>query len=290
MKITSTSTNAVKAKPFFMTNFAKSSPMTAVSDNRSVSFDDIPGPHSLRLISKFWGTIPIMGAEVTVSIIQYLLSGGKFFGGILSWGGNKHFFKKFFDVYGPVVRLHGPFGSDVVLLNRPEHANAVFQNEGPYPIRCCLDSVEKYRLEYRRFRQAGPFLMLKMGKPASKFMRVCSLHFKASDYCARYLGVTGGYLKRYLKKNAVPSQNLPKNSVIEGTKSRTRTLRTKPIVHCEKLELLEHHVVEDAVPNEDEEISQGTKYSVDEITTAQSLLLLCDKQVADMCSSEYHYS
>lgn len=62
-------------------------------------------------------------------------------------------------MYGPVVRLHGPFGSDVVLLNRPDHASAVFKSEGPYPVRCCLDSVEKYRLEYRRFRQAGPFLM-----------------------------------------------------------------------------------------------------------------------------------
>ncbi|XP_057651865.1 probable cytochrome P450 301a1, mitochondrial [Diorhabda carinulata] len=124
----------------------------------TISFDEIPGPISLRLISKFWGMIPIMGTEITVSVVQYLLSGGKFFGGILSWGGNAPFFKKFFDVYGPVVRLHGAFGSDVVLLSRPEHASAVFQSEGPYPIRSCLDSVEKYRLQCRNYKQAGPFL------------------------------------------------------------------------------------------------------------------------------------
>ncbi|KAJ8970782.1 hypothetical protein NQ317_003496, partial [Molorchus minor] len=132
---------------------------TSVADSRSVTFDDIPGPYTLRYISKFWSTIPIVGTEVTVSIVQYLLSGGKFFGGILSWGGNRNFFKKFFDQYGPVVRLHGPFGSDVVLLNRPEHASAIFQNEGPYPVRSCLDSVEKYRSQCRRYSQPGPFLM-----------------------------------------------------------------------------------------------------------------------------------
>lgn len=48
------------------------------------SFDDIPGPISLRLISKFWSMFPIMGTELTLSIVQYLLSGGKLFGGVLS--------------------------------------------------------------------------------------------------------------------------------------------------------------------------------------------------------------
>ncbi|XP_050512299.1 probable cytochrome P450 301a1, mitochondrial [Diabrotica virgifera virgifera] len=124
----------------------------------TISFDEIPGPISLRLISKFWSLIPIMGTELTVTVVQYLLSGGKFFRGILSWGGNAPFFKKFFDVYGPVVRLHGAFGSDVVLLSRPEHASAVFHTEGPYPIRSCLDSVEQYRLQCKNYKQAGPFL------------------------------------------------------------------------------------------------------------------------------------
>lgn len=130
----------------------------SIQDIKS-SFDDIPGPVSLRLISKFWNMFPIMGTELTLSVVQYLLSGGKFFGGVLSWGGNAQFFEKFFKVYGPVVRLHGAFGSDVVLLSRPEHASVIFQSEGPYPIRSCLDSIEKYRLECRKYRQPGPFLM-----------------------------------------------------------------------------------------------------------------------------------
>ncbi|KAJ8952422.1 hypothetical protein NQ318_014514, partial [Aromia moschata] len=152
-------TGEIKAAPHFLSPTAQPS---AITDTRSVSFDDIPGPRTLRLISKFWGTIPVVGTELTVSIIQYLLSGGKFFGGILSWGGNRNFFKRFFDTYGPVVRLHGPFGSDVVLLSRPEHASAVFQNEGPYPVRSCLDSVEKYRSEYREVPTTGAISYIRL--------------------------------------------------------------------------------------------------------------------------------
>ncbi|CAG9828670.1 unnamed protein product [Diabrotica balteata] len=99
-----------------------------------------------------------MGTELTVTVVQYLLSTKKFFRGILSRGGNAPFFKKFFGVYGPVVRLHGAFGSDLVLLSRPEHASAVFQTEGPYPIRSCLDSVGQSRLQCKNYKQAGPFL------------------------------------------------------------------------------------------------------------------------------------
>lgn len=80
-------------------------------------------------------------------------------GSQLSWGNNLWLYRYLLDEYGPVVRLHGPFGGDVVILSRPEHANIVFQNEGPYPIRSSLDSVEKYRLQYRKYKHAGPFVM-----------------------------------------------------------------------------------------------------------------------------------
>lgn len=129
------------------------------TDQQTNSFDDIPGPISLRLISKFWSMIPMVGTELTVRVIQYLLSGGHFFGDLLSWGGNAPFFKKFFNVYGPVVRLHGALGSDVVLVSRPEHASAIFGSEGPHPIRSCLDCIEKYRLECRNYQHPGPFLL-----------------------------------------------------------------------------------------------------------------------------------
>ncbi|XP_060531044.1 probable cytochrome P450 49a1 [Cylas formicarius] len=123
------------------------------------SFGDIPGPISLQLISKFWSHVPVISSTFTAGALFQVMNLGKFFGNILSWGGNAKFFQKFFNVYGPVVRLHGPFGGDVVLLSRPEHASLVFRHEGDQPVRSCLDSVEKYRLEHRKMRQAGPFVM-----------------------------------------------------------------------------------------------------------------------------------
>lgn len=77
----------------------------------------------------------------------------------MSWGNNLWLYRYLLDEYGPVVRLHGPFGGDVVILSRPEHASIVFQNEGPHPVRSSLDSVEKYRLQYRKYKHAGPFVM-----------------------------------------------------------------------------------------------------------------------------------
>ncbi|CAH1117697.1 unnamed protein product [Phaedon cochleariae] len=124
----------------------------------SLSFDAIPGPRSLFLISKFWNSIPKLDSNrVIVSFIQNFLSGANFFHNILCWGGNKQFFNKFFRVYGPVVRLHGAFHSDVVLLSRPEHACNIFQHSNPYPIRSCLECIEKYRLDHKNYEQAGLF-------------------------------------------------------------------------------------------------------------------------------------
>lgn len=80
-------------------------------------------------------------------------------GSQLSWSNNLWLFRWLLDEYGPVVRLHGPFGGDVVIVSRPEHASTVFQNEGPYPIRSTLDCVEKYRLQHRKYKNAGPFVM-----------------------------------------------------------------------------------------------------------------------------------
>lgn len=77
----------------------------------------------------------------------------------LAWGGSSRIFRWLFDEYGPVVRLHGPFGGDVVVVSRPEHVYAIFENEGPHPIRSCLDSVETYRIKFRRFKITGPFNM-----------------------------------------------------------------------------------------------------------------------------------
>ncbi|XP_022912499.1 probable cytochrome P450 301a1, mitochondrial isoform X2 [Onthophagus taurus] len=118
-------------------------------------FDEVPGPPFLKSLAKFWSFVPVVGTQVTASTVQYLLSAGS----QLSWGNNLWLFKYLLDEYGPVVRLHGPFGGDVVIVSRPEHASMVFQNEGPYPIRATLDCVEKYRLQYRKYKHSGPFLM-----------------------------------------------------------------------------------------------------------------------------------
>lgn len=61
--------------------------------------------------------------------------------------------------YGPVVRLFGPFGGDVVLITRPEHVRAVFESEGPYPVRSSIDCIEMYRLQHRKHKPSGLFLL-----------------------------------------------------------------------------------------------------------------------------------
>ncbi|EFA02864.1 probable cytochrome P450 301a1, mitochondrial [Tribolium castaneum] len=129
--------------------------MVAEQISKSIAFDNIPGPISLRIIHRIWGMVPILSTQITGGAIQYFLAVGS----LLSWSGNMALFKRFFDHYGPVVRLHGPLGGDIVMVSRPEHIAAVFKNEGPYPIRSSLDSVEKYRLQHRKLRHTGPILM-----------------------------------------------------------------------------------------------------------------------------------
>jgi cytochrome P450 len=115
-------------------------------------------------------------------------------GSLLSWSGNMALFKRFFDHYGPVVRLHGPLGGDIVMVSRPEHVAAVFKNEGPYPIRSSLDSVEKYRLHYRKLRHSGPFLMF--GPEWEKFRKsveqplpllIARQYDKIDDTCDKFI-------------------------------------------------------------------------------------------------------
>jgi len=134
-------------------------PKSNLPDKRISTFDDMPGPSSLKYMAKLWSYVPILSNHLTTSSLQYFLSAGKIFGTQLSWGNNLSIFKYLLNEYGPLVRLRGPFGGDVVILSRPEHAHIVFQNEGPHPIRSSLDCVEKYRLQHRQYRHAGPFIM-----------------------------------------------------------------------------------------------------------------------------------
>ncbi|XP_053621985.1 uncharacterized protein LOC128681812 [Plodia interpunctella] len=53
--------------------------------------------------------------------------------------------------------------------------------------------------------------ILKRGKPYTKYSKVCSLHFKPEDYTITSVGKNKGQW-RTLRKDAIPSQNLPSDT------------------------------------------------------------------------------
>lgn len=69
-------------------------------------------------------------------------------------------FSNLFDKYGPVVRFVSPVGSDIVLINHPDHIQKVFSMEGQYPVRSMLESLEKYRIEHKNHAFGGPYTVL----------------------------------------------------------------------------------------------------------------------------------
>ncbi|KAJ8974505.1 hypothetical protein NQ317_012996 [Molorchus minor] len=78
----------------------------------------------------------------------------------------------------------------------------------------CMDT--KFGTKYLIDRQKAWILKLGIGKPVTKFMRVCSLHFTQDDYFHR-----GNNSKRnILKKTAVPSRKLPLQVPCEPRPSR----------------------------------------------------------------------
>ncbi|PSN45624.1 hypothetical protein C0J52_16994 [Blattella germanica] len=77
----------------------------------------------------------------------------------LIWNRSARPFMHMFDKYGPVVRLQGVFGGNIVFVSHPEHIETVFQHEGRYPVRSSLDSIDKYRSQYRNTQMLGPSIM-----------------------------------------------------------------------------------------------------------------------------------
>ncbi|XP_061727986.1 protein PFC0760c-like [Cydia pomonella] len=59
--------------------------------------------------------------------------------------------------------------------------------------------------------------ILKRGKPYTKYSKVCSLHFKPEDYTITSVGKNKGQW-RTLRKDAIPSQNLPSESPVPYTR------------------------------------------------------------------------
>ncbi|XP_028177323.1 uncharacterized protein LOC114365069 isoform X3 [Ostrinia furnacalis] len=104
-------------------------------------------------------------------------------------------------------------------------------------------------------------LILKRGKPYTKYSKVCSLHFTQADYNVTTMGKTKGQWKT-LSKDAVPSQNLPKlnadGTVMVIRKSRTVKYRESKkddiIDKSDKWSLPHHHhaLTQDAAVNSGE--------------------------------------
>nr|CAI5833451.1 unnamed protein product [Callosobruchus analis] len=94
--------------------------------------------------------------------------------------------------------------------------------------------------------------LLKLGKKPSDHMRVCSLHFNATDFLQKER-----VKRRTLKRKAVPSRNLPKVSHDVGA-GRSRTVRSRPAsntsVVTETLALCENDGREDL---EDRQAAEG---------------------------------
>ncbi|XP_044764415.1 uncharacterized protein LOC123320980 [Coccinella septempunctata] len=122
-------------------------------------------------------------------------------------------------------------------------------------------------------RQKAWQLKLKIGKPITKNMKVCSLHFTDDDYF--YRDPTSKQ-RRFLKRTAVPSRNLPVGSTAKdqpessgSSSSRTERLRQR-------------NRFKDAVDDEEcscEEIEPAAHTaSQDEIEAAEGLLQLLQGQ------------
>ncbi|GBP23509.1 Probable cytochrome P450 301a1, mitochondrial [Eumeta japonica] len=101
-----------------------------------LSFDDVPGPKSLKYLA---------------NVRQYFSDIGAYFDTPKSF----RTLSRLFDEYGPVVRFVSPVGKDIVLINHPDHIQKVYAMEGEYPVRSALDSLEKYRIERQNYIHGG---------------------------------------------------------------------------------------------------------------------------------------
>nr|ASX93991.1 cytochrome P450 CYP339A1 [Zygaena filipendulae] len=116
-----------------------------------LSFDDVPGPKSLKYLSTIRQYLSEIGTQVTAGILTFSLNVGAYIN-------NRKPIRNLsslFDEYGPVVRFVSPVGGDIVLISHPEHIQKVYTMEGDYPVRSTLDSLEKYRCEHRNHLYGG---------------------------------------------------------------------------------------------------------------------------------------
>ncbi|KAG6442478.1 hypothetical protein O3G_MSEX002354 [Manduca sexta] len=118
-----------------------------------LSFDDVPGPKSLKYLSSFRHYLSQLGTQFTASVLTIGLN-------LSTYINTRKPLKNLsalFDEYGPVVRFISPVGNDIVLINHPDHIQKVYTMEGDCPVRSALDSLEKYRMEHRQNVLGGLF-------------------------------------------------------------------------------------------------------------------------------------
>ncbi|KAJ8972010.1 hypothetical protein NQ317_000656 [Molorchus minor] len=105
-------------------------------------------------------------------------------------------------------------------------------------------------------------LKLKMGKPASRFMRVCSAHFTSDDY---KVIKSGPGCAKFLKWNAVPSVNLPVSHIPSREPSKRKT--RKKILETQH-DLEDEKALHDPVYHNDlqqlDNPTENVKYTEDE--------------------------
>ncbi|XP_043789878.1 probable cytochrome P450 12a5, mitochondrial isoform X2 [Apis laboriosa] len=146
---------------------------TQVSDKAPLPFDEIPGPAILKIWEKYWKYVPLLGR--------------------LTWNRNITPLKYLFNEYGCIVRINGPLSGDIVMIHRPEHIAEVFKQEGDTPVRSGIDILQHYRLNYRKYRLAGPFSMqgtewLEIrDKVEDTFNQISSTFFTKIDTCCNEL-------------------------------------------------------------------------------------------------------
>jgi hypothetical protein len=74
-----------------------------------------------------------------------------------------------------------------------------------------IEHVDEFGIVSTVYRKKMWEIKLKMEKRVTRNMRVCSRHFVEQDFITPS---DWGYKKRYLKKNVIPSTNLPVSSII----------------------------------------------------------------------------
>lgn len=82
---------------------------TSIKNEHAVSFDEIPGPLSLRLISGVTKNLPVIGNIILMP--KDVISP----------------FIRLFDTYGDVVCLRMPFCGDIIVVQKPEHISSIYK-------------------------------------------------------------------------------------------------------------------------------------------------------------------